>query len=58
MLLAKERILNRRLMSMLAEKSNKKLIEEEKKNTYQDWIDKKLRSVMETIAARCFQEDD
>lgn len=41
MLLAKERIVNRRLMSMLAEKSNEQILKEGRKNTYQEWIDQK-----------------
>ena len=43
LLLAKERIVNRRLMAMLAERDNEELLKEGRKNTYQEWIDQKSK---------------
>lgn len=41
LLLAKERIVNRRLMAMFADMSREELVKEGRKNTYSDWLDDK-----------------
>lgn len=42
-LLAKERVVNRRLMAMFATMSREELVREGRKNTYSDWLEDKAR---------------
>ena len=43
LLLARERIVNRRLLAMFAEKNNDDLLKEGRMNTYQEWLEQRAK---------------